>query len=436
VLAHQPLQRGALVGRVVVDVHPGVARAALADQVDQPLEARPLLLTVERPDVLVPRLAVVVEVDPAGQVLERAPGLVPGVALEVEPDVARAQLGQERKPALGLEREDRVRELAGAAAVELERGLLAELGERLGVEPLDACVGGGREALEGRDTRRVEPLDLCAPDPGDEREVVVPLPLPLTALEELAERAVVDRVRVGRPGVLDCVEEPLLEPTVVGEEVLRAEGLALAEPVNNVHLLRPSALDPRELLGVEGELKQVSRLGPAGELGVDDLVRAVGLSLEKVRESAPLLVDERRLVDEPCAVTNCLLGSGGRGVPTDLVRIADRDEAFTKRVEVRSLVLVPLPPNQLRVWVGPKRPLDLPARNRQLKRGQVRASKKRVQIGGREYEAIVLMSHCSHSSRGGRDEQGVRQNEGSGAAARSASSLPRESRRKSSGSAA
>jgi hypothetical protein len=51
-------------------VHPGVARAALADQVDQPLEARPFLLAVERPDVLVLRLAIVVEADPAGQVLK------------------------------------------------------------------------------------------------------------------------------------------------------------------------------------------------------------------------------------------------------------------------------------------------------------------------------------------------------------------------------
>ena len=36
-----------------------------------------------------------------------------------------ARLGQKREPALGLEREDDVLELAGLPAVELERGLLA-----------------------------------------------------------------------------------------------------------------------------------------------------------------------------------------------------------------------------------------------------------------------------------------------------------------------
>jgi hypothetical protein len=122
-----------------------------------------------------------------------------------------------------------VRELTRAAAVELERGLLAELGERLGAELLDARVGGGREALEGRDAGRVEPLDLRPPDPGDEREVIVPLPLRLAAREELAERAVVDRVRVGRPLVFDRVEKPRLEPPVVGQEVLGTKRLALAE---------------------------------------------------------------------------------------------------------------------------------------------------------------------------------------------------------------
>ena len=38
VLAHQPGQRGALVGGVVVDVQPGVPAAALDEPVDEPLE--------------------------------------------------------------------------------------------------------------------------------------------------------------------------------------------------------------------------------------------------------------------------------------------------------------------------------------------------------------------------------------------------------------
>src|SRR2546429_6162931 len=77
VLAHQPLQRGALVRRVVVDVHPREARAALADQVEEPLKALLLLRAVERPNLVVLRDAVVVEVDPAEQVLEPARRLIP-----------------------------------------------------------------------------------------------------------------------------------------------------------------------------------------------------------------------------------------------------------------------------------------------------------------------------------------------------------------------
>ena len=377
-LAHQTLQRGALVGRVVVDVHPRVARAALADQVDQPLEARFLRRAVERPDVLVPRVAVVVEPDPARQVLERARSLVPGVTLEVEPDVARARLGQEREPALGLEREEDVLELAGAPAVQLKRGLLLELRERLRAELPDPRVGGRREAFESRDAGRVEPLDLRAPDPGDEREVVVPLPLCLAAPKELAERAVDDRVRVGRPVVLDRVQEPRLDPPVVGEEVVWLEALTLAEPVDDVHARRPAPLDPSELLGVEAELKQVSRFRSARELGVDDVVGPVRLKLEKVREPVPPVLDKRRLVDDRCPVANRLLGSGGGLVPADLMGIRDLGDAIAERGEISNLVLVPLPPNEGGVRVGPKRPLELPARNRELKRSEVGAREEGV----------------------------------------------------------
>ena len=76
-----------------------------------------------------------------------------------------------------------------------------------------------RKVLERRDAGGVEPVGLRAADPGDEREVLVPLPLLLAEREELAERTVVDRVRVGRPPALDRVEKPPLEPPVVSEEV-------------------------------------------------------------------------------------------------------------------------------------------------------------------------------------------------------------------------
>ena len=150
---------------------------------------------------------------------------------------------------------------------------------------------------------RLEPLDLEPRDAGDEREVVVLRPALLAEREEVAEPAEVDRVGVGRPPPLDRVEKPRAEPAVVGEEVVRPEGLALPRARDDVHGLGRAALDPRELLGVEAELEHVLRLGEAGELGVDDLVSvAVGAALDEVREPTPGAVGERGLVDDVGAV--------------------------------------------------------------------------------------------------------------------------------------
>src|SRR5205085_251861 len=89
--------RRALVGGVVVHVHAGEATAAIAYDGEQPLETRLLGFAVERPDTLVARHAVVVEVDPPKQILERAAGLVPRVAFKVEPVVDRVRV---RHPAI------------------------------------------------------------------------------------------------------------------------------------------------------------------------------------------------------------------------------------------------------------------------------------------------------------------------------------------------
>ena len=93
---------------------------------------------------------------------------------------------------------------------------------------------------------------------------------------------------------LDRVEEPPLQPPVVGDVVVGPEGLALAEPVDDVHRLRLAPLDPRDLLGVEAELEHVRRPRAARELRVDDLVAAVRLALEEVGEPAPAVVARSR----------------------------------------------------------------------------------------------------------------------------------------------
>ena len=112
--------------------------------------------------------------------------------------------------------------------------------------------------------------------------MVVFLPLPLAATEELAEAAVLYRVRVRVCAVLDRGKEALTEAAVVGEVVVGPEGLLLAEPVYHVHLLGHAALDASDLLGVEAELKDVRGPSVACELRVDRLIAAVGPAHDEV----------------------------------------------------------------------------------------------------------------------------------------------------------
>ena len=116
VAAHQPAQRGDLVGGVVVDVHVGVLAQARVDEVDERLERGLLARVVVGPE----RREVVVRVEHAPEVLE-APVLVPErVALDVEEEVAGRGVGQEREAGVGVRREELVDGLAGLAALELE----------------------------------------------------------------------------------------------------------------------------------------------------------------------------------------------------------------------------------------------------------------------------------------------------------------------------
>src|SRR4029453_3815989 len=126
VLAREARERGALVLRVVVDVHAGEAPATLDEVVDGLLEGALLLVAVAGPEGAVELLAVLRELDPAEEELEPAARLVPGVALEVEPDVAFGGLRHEVEAAFLLLREEIDLVLLGLAEVLLEGGLVAE----------------------------------------------------------------------------------------------------------------------------------------------------------------------------------------------------------------------------------------------------------------------------------------------------------------------
>ena len=126
VLAHEPAERGSLVGGVVVDVQVGVDAAARLDPVDEALEGGFLRFAVRAPDDLVAELARVVAPAPAEEVLEPARRLVERVALEVEPDVAGRRRRKQPEAAVLLVREQVEAPFARPLEVELERGLVTE----------------------------------------------------------------------------------------------------------------------------------------------------------------------------------------------------------------------------------------------------------------------------------------------------------------------
>ena len=183
------------------------------------------------------------------------------------------------------------------------------------------------EPLERRDPGGGEALDLRPGDAGDERQVVVLLPPLLAESEEVAEAAVLDRVRVGGRAVLDGGEEAAAEAPVEGEVVVGPEALELAGAGDDVHPLRPAALDASDLLGVEAELEDVRGPRVARELRVERLVAAVRLAHDEVGEPAPGAVDEGGLVDDLAAIAAWPLRSGRRRrSQLDLPGLGDVDD--------------------------------------------------------------------------------------------------------------
>ncbi len=295
VAAHQPLERGDLVGGVVVDVQVGVAREPLVHEVDEGLERDPLGLVVVR----VERLEVAVDVEDPPEVLERAVGVPERVALEVEEEVAGRGVGQEREAGFRLRLEEPEGVGAGLARDELELGLLAVLGPAVGVDAGGHGLGGrAPELRERRDPGRFEPLDLRPVDPGDAREVVDGVPVRVADRLEVADAAVVDGVGLGRRRVGDEALEPRADAPVVGGELAGPEGRLLAVAEEDVDVLGLAPLDARELLVVEEELEDVGGLRGARELGVERLVGAVRLLHQEVGDAAPAVVGEDALVDD------------------------------------------------------------------------------------------------------------------------------------------
>ena len=310
------------------------------------------------------------------------------MALEVEPDVAGARLGHEREAALILDRQVLDPVLLVPPVMELELGLEPEPGQRLRTQLRDARVGRQvAELLERRDPGRGELLDLRPGDAGDERQVVVLVPPLLAEREEVAQPAVLDRVRVGLLAVLDSVEEAAAEAPVEGEVVVGQEALELAGAGDDVHVLGHAALDTSDLLGVEAELEDVRGPRVARELRVERLVGAVRLAHDEVGEPTPGAVNEDGLVDDLATVAHRLLGLGGGDVPANLPGHRDAENitaVLDQPLKISRLVLIALAANQISVRVRAIWLLDLALSNLDLQRREVCAGKETIEVRGRE----------------------------------------------------
>ena len=228
--------------------------------------------------------------------------------------------------------------------------------------PIPAGDGLARRAAERRQRRDPggrQLLDLRPVEPGHAREVVDRVPVRVAERLEVADRAVVDRQRLGRRRVGDEALEPRADAPVVGAELVRAERRLLARAEQHVNRVRLAPLEPRELLVVEEQLEDVRRLRRARELRVERLVAPgaeIGRLLDaeqEVGEPAPAAIREDALEDDVDAVSHRLDRLGLRLVPAAQLELdlADVPELRAQRLRVGALVLVALALDQVRVLV-------------------------------------------------------------------------------------
>ena len=411
VAAHQALDRGGLVGAVVVDVEAGVLLPARHDGVDEALEHALLPRRLERPR----RVVVAAAVRDAEQVLEPAVGREE-VAFEVEEHVAVRRLGQRRKSLVGLDRRDElVDETALPPSMVPHPRLLADADQRGRADPVEP--GRDRQPQRAqRPHRRHIPFGQSAPlapgDAGDQREVVVG-PAPRRAgLLPLANAAVLDRlrVRVRRRGRVRL--EALPNRAVVRRVLRHPEArliLAAGPAEREMHQLGFDHLRQRQQVRVQKKLQQRLSLRPAGQLRIEDLV---GPSAQRTRPVCPeqevgiaapppASVLKTPLVDHVGPALHRVPSPGGDrdGVPVRERRVG-RDDCLDgapvcRQLLQEALLVLEAPlPQDLGAWVVVRRRrLQLPECDATAQAREVVAGKVAAEVRCRERELAVGMAH-------------------------------------------
>ena len=242
VAAHQPLERGDLVLRVVVDVHVGVLAQARVHEVDELLERGALLVAVAACSGVNARSASRIPQRYSSPPVASQNGL-PSKSKKRSPADGS---GSSAKPAPGSGRDQLV------AVARRSRG------PRAGARPAGAASrrspararGGGSSGARPRAASVAmsggeQLLDLRAPHAGDPREVVDRVPVRVAERLEVADAAVVVRPRLGGRRGGDEPLEPRAHAAVVGAELLGPERDALAGAEHDVDLPRRAPGDPR-----------------------------------------------------------------------------------------------------------------------------------------------------------------------------------------------
>ena len=165
------------------------------------------------------------------------------------------------------------------------------------------------------------------------------------------------------------------------------------------------ALDPADLLRVEGQLEHGGRLRRPRELGVPDLVapwaearRRLVHADQEVGPPPPAVAGEGGLVDDVGAGAHRVLGGRGGGCRTRRPSTRDVDDVaaiLAQLREERLLVLVALPGDEVGELVPAVRPAALAARRLELEPRQIRAGEVGREVGRREPEVAVAELHGS-----------------------------------------
>ena len=411
VAAHQALDRGRLVGAVVVDVEARILPPARRDAVDETLERTLLGGFIERPAAVVSA----VPIRGSEEVLEPA-ARREGIAFEIEEEVARRGCRQRGESLVFLDRRNQlVHAPAFTPSLILDARLLPDPNQRV---VADGVRRRKRLQIERPETRhrRHAPVDQLAPlaarDPGDQRQVIVGASAIRTALLPVAERTMVDRLRIGVRRLCRVRLEAPADGAVVrgvrhDPEACFSRPVAAAE--RQVHSLRRGALHLGQQVRIQQKLEQRLALCDAGQLRVEHLVRPAAQRAcfvhpeQEIGIAAPLpvVVLQAPLVDDVDPAPHRFPGVRRRlsrvvlrerrlGWGDDLHGAALCREPFQQT----ALVLDPALLQDLRAGVVVRRrPLDLPERGGAAQARQVGAGEMAAQVGGGEQESAVGVAH-------------------------------------------